>query len=107
MKNNKSIMIIIFLLFIFGSSISTTIHSNTIQHKDVLSNKNIALKVGELILEGYFGKKMNYCYPLKIHLENSKYWIIEGSIPKEYDGGIPYLKIQKSDCKVIQIYHSK
>ncbi len=59
---------------------------------------------------------LNYCYgegtinkekPFNVELVNNRVWYIYGSLPKGYYGGVAQISIQKSDGKVLAIFHGK
>ena len=38
---------------------------------------------------------------------NNEVWLVTGSLPTDMDGGVPYILIQKSDGKVLAVWHDK
>jgi hypothetical protein len=44
--------------------------------------------------------------PFKAKLIYGKIWKVYGTVPTE-KGGSPFVLIQKSDCKIINVYHEK
>ena len=42
-----------------------------------------------------------------IKLKNSDVWVVEGTLAKSLMGGVPYIEIQKSDCKILVVTHGK
>lgn len=45
--------------------------------------------------------------PFTVKLIKGKIWHIEGSIGLDELGGIPIIEIQKKDCKILSITHTK
>lgn len=39
--------------------------------------------------------------------EETKVWLVQGSLPKNLVGGIPYILIRQSDGKVLAVWHTK
>lgn len=39
--------------------------------------------------------------------ELNEVWLVQGSLPKNKFGGVPYILIQKSDGKVLAVWHDK
>jgi len=39
--------------------------------------------------------------------EESETWLVHGTLPKNTIGGVPYILIQKSDGKVLAVWHTK
>ena len=35
------------------------------------------------------------------------HFIVEGTLPEDWVGGVPFIKIRKKDRKIIEIYHTK
>ena len=39
--------------------------------------------------------------------EQNQVWLVQGTLQKNCDGGVPHILIQKSDGKVLAVWHSK
>ena len=39
--------------------------------------------------------------------EQNQVWMIQGTLPKNWDGGVPHILIQKSDGRILAIWHDK
>lgn len=64
-------------------------------NKGLVPTAEVAFKIGEIILSEIYGKEnIEEQKPFSINLENG-IWIIEGSIDKEYLGGVAYIEIKK------------
>jgi predicted amino acid dehydrogenase len=74
--------------------------------RDIVPNEETAMKIAEVILYSIYGQKIYSSRPYCIELKNGV-WIIEGTLPKDYQGGVPYIEIQKKDGKVLKIMHGK
>ncbi|MBN2007788.1 YbbC/YhhH family protein [candidate division KSB1 bacterium] len=70
-------------------------------------DKDTALKIAEVIWLPIYGKSIYDSKPFTAKLKNDSVWIVEGTLPDDWDGGVPYIEIQKSDCKILKVYHSK
>jgi hypothetical protein len=64
------------------------------------------MKIAEVILFSIYGQNIYNSRPYCIELKKGV-WIIEGTLPKKYKGGVPYIEIQKKDGKVLKVMHGK
>lgn len=104
----KNYFVLITFCFIFGiNQISISNESSRFLVESVIPNEQAAIEIATAIFKIHYGKDLKSKIPLKAKLIQNKYWLVEGSLPNGYDGGVPYIKISKKDCKVIEIYHSK
>jgi hypothetical protein len=74
--------------------------------KDIVPNEETAMKIAEVILFSIYGQNIYNSRPYCIELKKGV-WIIEGTLPKKYKGGVPYIEIQKKDGKVLKVMHGK
>ncbi|MNT94770.1 hypothetical protein D3C72_2365260 [compost metagenome] len=76
----------------------------------MVPNKETAIKIAEAIWLPIYGKKIYNEKPFTTELTSSGIWIVKGTL-KDLDigakGGVAYIEIQKSDCKILKIYHGK
>jgi hypothetical protein len=83
------------------------------QH-NIIDNKTIVIKdsltaigVAEPILFGIYGKdQISKQRPYKIYFIDN-YWIINGTLPTGYLGGVFLIIIDSRDSKIIRITHGK
>lgn len=66
-----------------------------------------AIKVAEAIWLPIYGNDIYDKQPFQAKLSNDSIWIVEGSLRPDELGGVPYAEIQKSDCKIIKVIHTK
>ena len=104
-------LIIIFLgLFIAGYM---CINSNSPQDKGYIPKdgfvptKMTAVKIAEAVWLPIYGEEIEQKKPFMARLQGDTIWIVEGSLPKGTLGGVPYIEIRKSDCKIIKVTHGK
>lgn len=69
-------------------------------------NKETAIRVAEILWFNVYGNKINDSRPFVAELKNGKVWVVRGTLHSQ-KGGVPYIQIQKSDCKVLVMYHEK
>lgn len=55
----------------------------------------------------YGESNINKKKPFIAELKNDTLWIIKGTLPKNYLGGVPYAEINAKTCEVIKITHGK
>ena len=72
-----------------------------------IKNKNEALVKAEKILTKKYGEKViSEELPLIAELKNDSIWYIIGTLHAE-KGGVAHLKLNKKNCRIIEIYHEK
>lgn len=81
---------------------------NVIDNKTVIIKDSItAISIAESILFSIYGKEnIIEQKPYEIYLIDN-YWIIIGTLPKNYLGGTFLIIIDSRDCKIIKITHGK
>jgi hypothetical protein len=70
-------------------------------------NEETAIKIAEAIWLPIYGKDIEKSKPFVAHLKDATVWIVEGTLPPHYLGGVPYVEIRKSDCKILKVTHGK
>ncbi len=88
--------------------ISISISSSSYEDKgsQPIINKKLALQIGELILDNKYGNTMKKEKPLSI-IDHDSAWFIHGNLPKNFLGGEGYIEIDKRNCKILRLGHSK
>lgn len=75
------------------------------QNKFVITTSEAAIKVAEPILFEVYGKEEVLDErPYKVYKADD-YWLIEGSLPKLYDGGAFEIILDARDARVMSIVH--
>ncbi len=69
-------------------------------------NAETAIKVAEAIWLPIYGDKIYNSKPFKATLRDNEVWVIEGTLHTQ-KGGVPYAEIQKKDCRVLKVIHTK
>lgn len=80
---------------------------NYVPSKGCVPDAATAQKVAEAIWLPIYGDEIYSEKPYKVNLVNDKVWIVEGTLPKGYLGGVTHIEIQKSDCKILKVIHGK
>ncbi|MGC4040328.1 MAG: YbbC/YhhH family protein [Flavobacterium sp.] len=78
-------------------------HSN----RNFVPNKETAIKVAEAILVPIYGENILSYRPFSAELLNNKVWIVKGTLNPDDIGGVPIVKVQKADCKILEVTHTK
>lgn len=81
---------------------------NVIDNKtSIIKDSLTAINVAEPILFSIYGKdNITKQRPYEIYFIDN-YWVIGGTLPKEYLGGTFLIIIDSRDCKIIRITHGK
>ncbi len=74
---------------------------------DYVPNEETAIKIAEAIWLPIYGEKVLSEKPYYAVLKNDSIWVVKGSLKKGFKGGVPYIEIQKNDCKILKVTHGK
>ena len=74
--------------------------------RDYVPDGETAIKIAEAIWLPIYGKKIYDNRPFIAKLRDSSVWVVEGTL-NSAKGGVPYMEIQKSDCKILKVFHGK
>ena len=105
--------IIVFSIFLgscisfLGISYSSATKQQYILNRDYVPNEETAIKVAEAIWLPIYRKRIYENKPFRAILTNTNVWIVVGTTMKETHGGVPYIEIQKKDCKILKVSHGK
>jgi len=73
-----------------------------------IKDEDVALKKAESVWVEWYGKEVEEKKPYIVSYdESASIWLVEGSLPRNMAGGVPYILIRKSDGKVLAIWHDK
>lgn len=111
MKKTPIIITAILLLTLSFSSkkedsIDEKAQSGYVPKEGLIPNEETAIKIAETILIPIYGERVLKARPFTVELKN-EVWYVKGSLPEGYLGGVPYVEIQKNDCKILRVIHSK
>ncbi|WP_281233126.1 YbbC/YhhH family protein [Flavobacterium gelatinilyticum] len=95
---------ILFFLFIGCINREKTIN---LDNSFCLNNSQDAIKVAEKEWFKRYGENIYNKKPFKAEIKNDSIWVITGSLPEDYDGGVPYAEINAKNCKILSITHGK
>lgn len=71
-------------------------------------NAETAIKIAEAVWLPIYGNSIYDKKPFVAELKDSTIWIVGGTLHGERTlGGVPYIKMQKKDGKILIVEHSK
>ena len=68
-------------------------------------DEKTAIKIAEAIWYPIYGDEIYDEKPFKAELKDSV-WVVRGTLNFDV-GGVAYIEIQKSDCKILKVAHGK
>lgn len=72
-----------------------------------IENAVVAREQAEKIWIGIYGNNIKDRKPYSVLFdETNGVWLIQGSLPKNWDGGVPHILI-KTDGKILAVWHDK
>jgi NTF2 fold immunity protein len=66
-----------------------------------------AKRIAEAVWLPIYGKKVLSEKPYQATLNSKGVWVVEGSLPKDMDGGVAYIEISKRDGRILEVTHGK
>ncbi|HMO81071.1 MAG TPA: YbbC/YhhH family protein [Pyrinomonadaceae bacterium] len=98
---NPVIVIILFLCMTVGVDMQKRVECD-----NFVPDAETAIRVAEAIWLPIYGESVYQKKPFKAELVNDHLWQVTGTLQTQ-KGGVPYIEIQKCDCKVLRVSHSK
>jgi hypothetical protein len=103
----KNILISIIVLFVINFTSSSQTQTTQISYTDYVKNEKVAEQIAEIILISIYGDEIKNQKPFITKLQGDSIWVISG-VQKEVEvGGVAYIEIRKSDCKILKVTHGK
>lgn len=65
-----------------------------------------AVQIAEILFVRIYGEKVLEKKPFVATFKDG-IWIVDGTLEKGMDGGVPHVEIQKADGKIIDLFHGK
>lgn len=73
-----------------------------------MPDSKTAIKIAVAVWEPIYGEKhIAGEKPYTARLVNNSVWIVEGSLPKQYTGGVAIVEIAKEDGRILRVSHGK
>ena len=98
--------IIFVMSFLFVGCVNKEIKIN-LDKSFCINNQDDAIKTAEKEWIKHYGKNIYNEKPFKAEIKNDSIWVITGTLPEDYDGGVLYIEINAKNCKILNITHSK
>ena len=70
-------------------------------------DEETAIQIAEVVWLSVYGDSIYKKKPFRAELFGDSLWIVAGSLPPDMLGGVPYIEIQKRDCKILGVGHGK
>ena len=106
MKNKIFLLVLILNIvsfFFFGF----TNYNSQKEINNYVPDEVTAKKIAEAIWCPIYGEKQIEAQkPFKVELKDN-IWIVNGTMINNSEGGVAYIEIQKSDCKILKVTHGK
>lgn len=103
MKNKLIIQVLLAFILISGSASKFVNEAET----NYVPNGETAIKIAEAVLVPIYGKAILQKRPFTAKLINNTFWRVEGTLNSDELGGVPIIEIQKKDCKILNVTHTK
>jgi hypothetical protein len=101
MRTIKTVMAAILI----GTIVCVCAQSSDPVKNGYVPDKETAIKIAEAVWKPVYGDKINNSRPFVAELRG-RVWVVQGTLHSQ-KGGVPYIEIQKSDCKILKMYHGK
>ena len=80
---------------------------NTSLLPDAVPDEETALRIAEAVLVLVYGEDV-LSQPFNVTFDASKnVWVVTGTLPEGWDGGVPEIVIRKRDSMIMAVSHSK
>ena len=110
MKKYSIIGIITIALLIGGIALFNVFAASKgyVPNDGFVPNEETAIKVAEAIWTPIYGENINDKKPFVAEYnEKEGCWEVRGTLPENTLGGVPEIKINKSDGKILYVHHGK
>jgi hypothetical protein len=101
----KTYLIFVIAVIFFTSS-TNKLPNNANNGRSLVPNSETAIKIAEAIWLPIYGEQIYSETPFVATLMDSTIWIVKGTLHTAL-GGVAYIEIQKSDCKILRVTHGK
>ena len=81
--------------------------NNNMTTINYVPNEETAIKIAEAIWLPIYGEKIYSQKPYTVSLLKDSIWVVTGTLAENKRGGVAYIEIQKSDCKILKVTHGK
>jgi hypothetical protein len=105
----KKLMNIIIISLFLSTSCKTVLKEDNPSYfpkEGLVPNEEVAIKIAEAIWLPLYGDEIYSQKPYSVILKN-EIWYINGTLQDGYIGGVAYIEIQKTNGKILNVYHTK
>lgn len=107
MKTTKYLFLSVPFTVVLSIVLLSNVNIKQQTQKDCVPDEQTAIKIAEAIWYPLYGDDIYNEKPYNVILEDG-FWIVTGSLPDStWYGGVAYIKFKKSDCQVVDVYHTK
>jgi len=111
-KKGKIILAIAAIILLIGVIILMSLFTGNkrgyVPDDGVVPNEETAIKIAEIVWLPIYGDSIYSKQPFKAEYnEKEKCWYVSGTLPENTLGGVPEIKINKADGKILYISHGK
>ncbi|MDR0766852.1 MAG: YbbC/YhhH family protein [Methanosarcinales archaeon] len=108
MKNKIFILYFIIVILLVGNVFQFGWNNNSNNlFTDAVPDEETALKIAEAVLVSAYGENV-LLQPLNVRYnESKKAWVVTGTLPYGWVGGVPVIVIRKSDGMIMQLSHGE
>lgn len=73
-----------------------------------INSAQTAKENAEVIWVEIYGESTKEKKPYEVSFDDeNQVWFVQGTLPKNWDGGVPHILIQKADGTVLAVWHDK
>ena len=73
-----------------------------------IDSEKTAKEKSEIVWKEIYGESIMERKPYEVSFDDkNQVWLVQGTLPKNWLGGVPYILIKKSDGKVLAVWHTK
>jgi len=101
------ILVMLAALIAFGCIFAKENTNKKMTEIDYVPDEETAKKIAEAIWLPIYGEKIYSEKPYVASLMGDSVWVVKGSLSENKRGGVAYIEIQKSDCKILKVTHGK
>jgi len=81
--------------------------TETVLPEGLVPDSATARRIAEAIWLPIYGRGVYRYKPFHATLRGDSVWVVQGSLGRGWDGGVPYIEIYRRDARVLQVAHGK
>jgi len=103
----RKLFLVILSIILFTDCTHKENHIEWDRSQGYVPDSTTAVQLAQIFFVRIYGKKVLKKKPFVPALKDGKIWMVDGTLEKGMDGGVPHIEIQKSDGKILALYHGK